>query len=379
LWDNATSATTAYQVAAFLSYNNFNGVRLPLMVNHILKNTPPNKRMINRFTNRAIDVKDYMSLLKSITKALQFRRIGIMLSMHTLMEGDNGKLWYNKDISEETFLKSIDKLTSALCSDEYWNILGIDLKNEPYGAVWGGKDPALDFRSGAKRIAERMLKGCRKWLAFVEGLNYRSSTVNIDGEKIMYNDWFGGGLQDAGEKPIELNTSEKIVWAPHYYNPGVFPQPYLYGGGEQDPTTKALMDYIELSDKKLKLRVEGTMKDMFGYLLQDKKKYAVVLGEFGGLYASDKHPNKTTQRTVDYTVQVMVEENYAGGFMWSLNPESKYQYIAADTGSMKAVYPEGLLQDDWLNVNEKFLNALKPMDQLRDLKKFPCFPKEIMR
>jgi endoglucanase len=139
------------------------------------------------------------------------------------------------------------------------------------------------------------------------------------------------------------------------------------------------MDYIELSDKKLKLRVEGTMKDMFGYLLQDKKKYAVVLGEFGGLYASDKHPNKTTQRTVDYTVQVMVEENYAGGFMWSLNPESKYQYIAADTGSMKAVYPEGLLQDDWLNVNEKFLNALKPMDQLRDLKKFPCFPKEIMR
>lgn len=360
-------------MAAFLSTNKFNAVRLPLMVNHILNNTEPNKDMINSYTNQAVSVKDYMSLLKSIVKVLQFRRISVLISLHTLTSEDSGGLWYNEDISEKDFLKAVDLLTSNLCEDEYWNVVGLDVKNEPHKATWGtGK--ATDFRVGAKTIIEQMLAGCPKWLGFVEGLNYRTHDVVIDGAKFTYNDWFGGGLQDAKSDPIELNTEHKIVWAPHYYTSSVFVQPYFYGGGKLVPSTRILDGFVELSDTALKNRVAGTMEDMFGYLVDETPQYAVVLGEFGGIYATDEHPKKTIQRTVDYNIEVMLERGYAGGFMWSLNPESKYQYVSGDKGSPLPTFEEGLVQLDWLVANTVYLNAIKPLDNLPDLRKFPCFP-----
>lgn len=368
---------TQYHIASFLATNNFNTVRLPVMVDHILKNAKPNKGMINAFTNQALVVKDYLSLLKSIIKVLQFRRIGVLISVHTLTSTDNGGLWHNEDISEADFLQSYDILTSTLCTNEYWNVVGLDLKNEPYKAKWGSDSkPESDFRRGAALLAERMLTGCPQWLAFVEGLNYKSHDVVIDGENVTYSDWYGGGLQDVKAQPLELSASHKIVWAPHYYTSAVFVQPYFYeeDEGTIDPDTHVINGFVELSDKKLKDRVAGTMEDMFGYLVDEEPQYAVVLGEFGGIYARDAHPKRTIQRTVDYNVQVMLERGYAGGFLWSLNPESKYQYVSADTGSPVATFDEGLLQRDWLTANSAYLEAVKPLDALPDLRKFPCFP-----
>uniref|UniRef100_K3XCI2 Glycoside hydrolase family 5 domain-containing protein n=1 Tax=Globisporangium ultimum (strain ATCC 200006 / CBS 805.95 / DAOM BR144) TaxID=431595 RepID=K3XCI2_GLOUD len=107
---NAISLTESYRyeqyhVAEFLSINKFNAVRLPLMVHHILSNTVPNKGMINSYSNQAVSIKNYMALLKSIVKVLQFRRIGVLISMHTLTDDDSGGLWYNDDVSEEDFLR----------------------------------------------------------------------------------------------------------------------------------------------------------------------------------------------------------------------------------------------------------------------------------
>ncbi|KAF1330399.1 Cell 5a endo-1,4-betaglucanase, partial [Globisporangium splendens] len=375
LWDNDTAGTTAYHVAEFLSTNKFNAVRLPLMVQHILNNTEPNKDMINSYSNLAVSIKNYMALLKSVVKVLQFRRIGVLVSMHTLTNNDSGGLWYNENLSEKDFLKAVDLLTSNLCNDEYWNVMGLDVKNEPFKATWGTGE-ANDFRIGAKTIMERMLAGCPKWLGFVEGLNYRAHDVVIDGEKFTYNDWYGGGLQDAKKYPIELNTEHKIVWAPHYYTSAVFVQPYFYGGGTTDPVSRVLKGFVELSDAALKNRVAATMEDMFGYLVDENPQYAVVLGEFGGIYAKDEHPKKTIQRTVDYNIEVMLERGYAGGFLWSLNPESKYQYVSWDKGSPVAAYEEGLVELDWLTANTKYLNAMKHLDKLPDLRRFPCLSAE---
>lgn len=115
------------------------------------------------------------------------------------------------------------------------------------------------------------------------------------------------------------------------------------------------------------------MEDMFGYLVDAEPQYAVVLGEFGGIYARDAHPKRTIQRTVAYNVQEVLERGYAGGFLWSLNPESKYQYVSADKGSPVAAYDEGLLQSNWLTANSAYLDAVKPLDKLPHLHKFPCF------
>ncbi len=133
---------------------------------------------------------------------------------------------------------------------------------------------------------------------------------------------------------------------------------------------------MELSDAALKNRVELTMAEMFGYL-NDGVGAAVVLGEFGGLYTKDAHPKRTIQRTVQYTMETMLENNYAGGYVWSLNPESGYEYnpasqkhIRSGTGSG---LEEGVLLEDWIHANMPYLNALKVMDKIKDLKPIPCF------
>jgi hypothetical protein len=109
--------------------------------------------------------------------------------------------------------------------------------------------------------------------------------------------------------------------------------------------------------------VEQTMFDMFGYLV-NVQDGAIVLGEFGGIYATDKHPKKTIQRVVDYTVDV-IRENYAGGYMWSLNPESSYEFNPADKNGFfqEAILGDGdtLSSTSWINRNffDEFIEKRK--------------------
>ncbi|KAF0717834.1 Aste57867_2065 [Aphanomyces stellatus] len=373
LWDNDQNGTTVYAIASFLSANKFNSVRMPLCVQNILENKPLEASIVNRVTNRAVDLTSYLSLLQSIVKALGYRGISVMLSMHTLnRNNDAGSLWYGKGFTEDQFLQSIDMLTKALCSDVYWNVLGIDVKNEPFEGTWGTGD-ANDFKAASERIANRMLKGCPKWMGFVEGINQQNSIV-LDGQKFNYYDWFGGGLHKAKGSQPKLSLDNKLVYAPHYYTPAVFPQYYLFGDGVVG-AGNAIIGYKELPDDKLYGRVKNTMNDMFGFL-NDHKGPAVLLGEFAGLYTNDAHPMKTTQRCTDYTIKVIVEDDYAGGYMWSLNPESAYQYNPADKPGN---YIEGLLEPDWRKPNVPFLKAMQGLDAMKDLKPMPCFPTEIGR
>ncbi|KAH9085339.1 hypothetical protein Ae201684P_005048 [Aphanomyces euteiches] len=142
LWQNDVNGTTVYEIASFLHRNKFNSIRLPLCVSSILKNTVPDKRLINLNTNRAVSIKSYMDLLKSILQALAYRDITVLISMHTLVTAGATGAWFNADVSEDDFLNSIDILTKELCNDDYWNVIGIDLKNEPNDCGWGPADKA---------------------------------------------------------------------------------------------------------------------------------------------------------------------------------------------------------------------------------------------
>ncbi|TYZ67506.1 hypothetical protein PybrP1_007834, partial [[Pythium] brassicae (nom. inval.)] len=321
LWENSYNGTSAYEISSFLARNKFNSVRLPVCIKSILANEGPDKSLINMNTNRAMNISTYISTIKSLVKALAYRHVTVMISLHTLDTKKSGGAWYSAElgVTEEQFLKAVDMLTSELCTSEYWNILGLDLKNEPHECSWGGAKP--DWQVGATLIGNRMLKGCKNWMAFVEGINI-AHTFTLRGKETNYFDWWGSGLQDAGKNPVDLTIADKVVYAPHYYNTGVNPAPYLYGGGTAGPK-KELMNYVELPDEDLKANVEATLEDMFGYLSK-QKKYAVVLGEFAGLYGKDLHPKLTTKRTTDFTIDAMIDYEMAGGYMWSLNPESAY-------------------------------------------------------
>lgn len=343
------------------------------MIQHILTNQAPNPTLINRNENRAISISSYFSLLKSIIRALQYREISVVLSLHTLTVADTGGLWYNEEISYKEYLTAVDLVTSNLCSDEYWNVLGVDLKNEPFEATWGD-GTETDFVKAAETIGNRMLAGCSKWLAFVEGV-FESREAIIDGKLIEYNDWYGGGLAGVENIGVHFNHHQKLVWAPHYYSSSVYPQDYFYAQPHRDETTGLLDAYIELSNKTLRKRIEGTMESMFGFLAS-KSGPALLMGEFGGLYSKDQHPKKTTQRTLDIIIDIISSPDWAGGFVWSLNPESIFQYSRPEEyGDFK----EGLLKADWLSADENYLQALRKMDSMRHLQQLPCFSDDSSR
>ncbi|KAL4100185.1 hypothetical protein PRIC1_007980 [Phytophthora ramorum] len=345
LWENMDNGTSVYEIAAFLARNNFNSVRLPVCIKNILKNTAPQKSLINMNTNRAINITSYMTTIQTIVEALGYRHITVMISLHTLDIKQSGGAWYSDelDVTEDQFLEAVDMLTKNLCTSKYWNILGLDLKNEPHECSWGGKAP--DWQKGSTLIGNRMLEGCPNWLAFVEGVNGVHEVTATDGRTDNFYDWWGGGLEEAG------TTSSPGEWQ----------------------ESGILQGYEELSDQDLKANVDITMDLMFGYLMK-KTSYAMVLGEFAGLYSKDAHPLLTTKRTSDYNIEIMIEKDYAGGYMWSLNPESAYQYNPADTAGH---FTEGLLEDDWLTPNKVFMEGMAAMDNVKDLKRFPCFPIEV--
>jgi endoglucanase len=340
-------------------------VRIPVSIENILSNNPPAPGVVNRASNRALNLKNFITSLQSIVESLAFRKIGVMISMHRLTNTKSGDNWFDPalGVTQEMFLQAMATISKELCGEDYWNIIGVDLKNEPEKADWG-TGTENDFVVGAEKIAKVMHEHCPNWLAFVEGV-VNVHTMTLDGVQTEYYDWWGGGLQDAAKKRPQFTIPNKLVWAPHYYTTAVAPQKYFYGTG----TSEDYSQYVELGDEELYKRIEATMHDMFGYLVEENTN-ALVLGEFAGLYAKDAHPMKTTKRTTDLTIRVMMSKNYAGGFMWSLNPESKYEYNPAN---QKGTFTEGLLMDDWLTPNTEFINAFLPMDAMPDLKPMPCF------
>jgi endoglucanase len=200
-----------------LDRNQFNSVRLPVAISNILKNTPPREGLVNVAANRALNLKNFMTTLQSIIQALGYRQITVLISLHTLTPQESGGLWYNSDISQADFLTAVDLLTKNLCNNNYWNVIGLDLKNEPHQATWGDGSPS-DWKVGAKTIGDRMLSQCPQWLAFVEGINKLKNTATIDGQVMEYADWWGGGLSSVAQTgPVQFKVEEKLVWAPHYY------------------------------------------------------------------------------------------------------------------------------------------------------------------
>uniref|UniRef100_M4B799 Glycoside hydrolase family 5 domain-containing protein n=1 Tax=Hyaloperonospora arabidopsidis (strain Emoy2) TaxID=559515 RepID=M4B799_HYAAE len=372
LWENMDNGTSVYEVAAFLSRNNFNSVRLPVCIKNILNDVAPEKSLINLNTNRAVNITSYITTVQSIVEALGYRQVSVLISLHTLDQKKSGGAWFSEEleVTEDQFLKAVDILTKNLCSSKYWNIVGLDLKNEPHECSWGGAEP--DWQKGATLIGNRMLEGCPNWLAFVEGIASKG-TITLNGKEDTFFDWWGGGLSDASGNPPTFDIENKLVWSPHYYNTGVSPAWYLYDGGTQT-AEGGREGYVELDDETLRNNVEKTMEKMFGYLLEEDTNSAMVMGEFAGLYSKDAHPMLTTKRTTDYTIEVMLKHNYAGAYMWSLNPESAYQFNPAETFGH---FTEGLLEDDWLTPNKVFVKGMAALDEMKNLQPFPCFPEEV--
>lgn len=126
-------------------------------------------------------------LLEKILEAAASRGILILLDLHVLhvVDGLQG-LWYDASTSEETVMRGWEDMLRRAA--KYWNVFGIDIKNEPHGeATWGSGDLRTDWNEYVQRLMRRLTTRVPDWrgLFFVEG-------IEDPNRPFPYPSWWGG-------------------------------------------------------------------------------------------------------------------------------------------------------------------------------------------
>ncbi|RHY57890.1 hypothetical protein DYB30_004880 [Aphanomyces astaci] len=355
-------------------------VRLPLNVLMINSNAAPNvKDFVDPVVNPELVVSDYMTMIKKIVQGLAKKGVSVLLDIHKLdpaVEGKTEGLWYSATVPASAINQAIQTLATDLCNSNYYNVLGVDLKNEPHDGCWPGGaadvscPDAKNWPKAAAKLADTMLAACPKWMAFVEGLasatltNHGFVTKAGPNTTLYYQEWWGAALQNVTKYPVPVAPAHKnkLVYVPHFYSPSVYPAPYYFasfasaGGGAVVEEWPATAD----GNASLKANVYRALDLAFGNAVKNIES-PVMFGEFGGIYgAKDLFPLKTSSRVIELFVQYSADRNMSGGFAWSLNPDSVYQFNG-DT-SKAGEFNYGLYENDpvrpWSAYNQDYSDAL---------------------
>ncbi|CAI5726440.1 unnamed protein product [Peronospora destructor] len=375
LWDNTIDGNSMYRFGYFLRYNKFNVVRLPLSIDSVMRNTEIDSNLINTNSNRALATASrYNTLLGLVVQGLGQFNIGVVLDFEVLSstEDDSSGLWYGSTIKLPDIKTAITNLAEAMCDSTHFNIIGIDLKDGlSRDATWGdGSD--TDWAVAATALGNHMLEKCPKWLAFVQGVQGESHK-DAYGDRMLKNTFLpGSDLSGVSENPIALDLDNKVVYSPKYYSSSYTPKQFFFEGGETDGNL--MTDYVEYVDADLLANVKLNMNYSFGAAFDTGM--AVVLSSFGGLVGDlDATNKKTSTRIIKDVISQMAQSTgpyLAGGFWWTLNPDTMWPYPAPDDSNSTA---QGLLDDTWRAANMDVLKVLASMTKTMSSVKFiPCSP-----
>lgn len=146
-----------------------------------------------------------------------------MLDMHRARENEKWELWYTREYRYEDLLRGWHNLMDAY--KHQWNVMGIDLLNEPHGpARWDGGDLATDWNRAAEDMIARLARAHADWpgLFFVEGVS----------DAHPHAAFWGSNLFGVHRAPIDLrrlsgDLDRRVVYSPHTYGPSVQGQEYF--------------------------------------------------------------------------------------------------------------------------------------------------------
>mmetsp|Transcript_17870 Transcript_17870/g.19901 ORF Transcript_17870/g.19901 Transcript_17870/m.19901 type:complete len:393 (+) Transcript_17870:14-1192(+) len=285
----------------FIKTNGFNAMRLPFYLELVLNNTTMPDSI--NYYNMNEDLKNLtsMQVLDKIIDYAGQNGILIMLDLHSFLGGTfmQDGLWYDATHPESMVIKGWDTLIARYANT--WNVVALDLKNEPFATTWNTGDLKTDWDKAAARIGNHIhsTPAGSKYLIFVEGTNKSPPCTNAC--------FWGENLLGVHEAPVELTQKDKLVYSPHCYGPSVAYQSYFAA-----PNFPANMPEIWDTHYGFVPNVTGN---------------AIVIGEWGGqLTGSDG-------QWLDAYTTWLVETENTDNFFWCLNPDS------GDTG--------GLLENDW--------------------------------
>nr|CCA26601.1 cell 5A endo1 putative [Albugo laibachii Nc14] len=370
-------------IAKKLIEMNVNAVRLPINAEMILSRASPNiKSFVNVFNSPELNVASYMDMIKKVIQALGKKQIAVLIDVHKVNPEYKGStseaLWYSNETSISKMIQMYQTLATELCNSLHYNVMGVDVKNEPIGGCWPKSDSDAscpqknNWPRAVERIGNAILGKCPNWMIFAEGLFAKTVPFSANNQNSTYSDWYGISLQNATVNPIKLAIENKLVYAPHFYSPSLYPTSYFFAKQRTAPDGSIeIVEYEKTpaGDALLYNAIKTVMDTAFGSILKEKK-IPVLFGEFGGIYgANETLPGKTSTRSLDYVMQYAKEFGMVGGFLWALNPDGEYTFNEAYTP--KKVIRYGVYEgSDWSDVHEDLVKALQ---NLRGSGPVPCY------
>jgi endoglucanase len=314
----------------------FNSVRLP-WCNDMLDAVPSGMQInvygTDPYTQEQglnLDLEG-LSSIEVMDKILdECNRIGLKVILDNHSRAHDGymneTLWYTSGYSEESWIADWVFLV-----DRYRNnpaVVAADLKNEPHGNLTSGMKPpatwgydeadygTTDWRQAAVKCGRAILAVNPALTIIVEGVeNYRGD-----------NYWWGGNLRGVADHPIGDGDlpAANLWYSAHEYGPEVYAQPWFTAA-----------DFPR--------NLPGIWDAKFWFVEQQGIR-PVVIGEFGIKEASAADPSSVPYQWLTTFMDHVGQ--YASWTFWSMNPNS------GDT--------EGILQDDWVTVNQAKYGLIKP-------------------
>jgi len=154
----------------FLRAEDFNLLRLPISLAAALDlDSYPR---YHYFQDPVLRGKTVRQLLEIVIDEAGARGIMVLLDMHRARENEKFELWYTKEYSYETLLDGWHRLLGAF--KHRWNVMGVDLLNEPHGAArWETGDRGIDWNSAAEDMIIKLMQAHPEYtgLFFVEGVS----------------------------------------------------------------------------------------------------------------------------------------------------------------------------------------------------------------
>lgn len=301
---------TIDEALASIKSMGFNTVRLPFS-NECLAATTI-KGSVNYWANRAYNLegKRPLDVMDTVIARAKANGLQVILDRHRPSSASQSPLWYTAAVPESRWISDWQMLAARYRNDP--TVIGADLHNEPAGsATWGGP-AATDWQAAATRGGNAVLAANPNLLILVEGIENQATAGGT---------WWGGGLADAGAKPVTLAVPHRVVYSPHDYPASMFAQKWF-------------------SDPAYPANLPAVWDRNWGYL-QKQGIAPVLLGEFGTALAT------ASDKAWMASIVSYLQANGMSFAYWSFNPNS------AGTG--------GLVQSDWRTPERAKLDALAPI------------------
>ena len=291
----------------------YNTIRLPFSDQLFFAGSVPNSISFANGMNQDLQGLNGLQILDKIVAYAGQLGLKIILDHHGVDAGTQVALWSSPDCSVSCFESDWQMLATHYNGNT--TIIGADLDNEPHSpACWGCGDPALDWQMEAQKLGNEVLAINPNWLIFVEGVEcYKGDCY-----------WWGGNLEGVADTPVQLNVPNRLVYSPHDYPPDVYDLHYF-----------SAPDYPN--------NLVGIWDAHWGFIV--KQHIAPLwLGEFGTLL-DDQTDQQWLTNMITYLGTGVTGINWT---YWALNPDS------VDTG--------GILQNDWMTVNQNKQDYLVPIE-----------------